>query len=257
MESMNNKRYIPLYAIPILILIELIFLFRTLAVSGPSSFLTTSFLDENQLLNSTYLCNLPRSEYTIYSLDDDFLRLYTTPNDDEVVKIVSKTGKDIRDLSMWIGKNIRYRYDKEVWGESEYFQLPRETIRIGTGDCEDMAFLLASLARAAGHRDVYVALGTIEGTGHAWVIYRKNTWHILEPTGEHENIYWVDLIETGSYAAGVASLLTGHPLIALACVFLGESSKDLVYTIDDIMNKLPARGVSALVNDNEIRNITK
>jgi len=55
---------------------------------------------------------------------------------------------------------------------------PSETLR-GYGDCEDSSILLTSLIRAGGAPNCYVALGSLGGYGHAWVL---NNNEILETT---------------------------------------------------------------------------
>ena len=55
-----------------------------------------------------------------------------------------------RNISNWIIKNIKYVSDSETWNKSEYWQTPMETISIGTGDCEDFAFLAQELLNQIG-----------------------------------------------------------------------------------------------------------
>lgn len=50
----------------------------------------------------------------------------------------------------WVQSCIDYAADKEIHSFHEYWQLPCETLRLGTGDCEDQAFLLVSLWIALG-----------------------------------------------------------------------------------------------------------
>lgn len=69
----------------------------------------------------------------------------------------------------WIREHIEYRPDTAI-GYREYFQSPVETLRMGAGDCEDMAFLAASILRAKG-LPAYVVVGYRKGGNsyHAWV----------------------------------------------------------------------------------------
>ena len=82
--------------------------------------------------------------------------------DDEASKmlgIIFSTGKDGRvfldDITGWIHDCIAYESDGDGW-YSDHWQLPGETLRKGTGDCEDMAILGASIAEAAGYDTVLV-----------------------------------------------------------------------------------------------------
>lgn len=74
------------------------------------------------------------------------------------------------------------------------WQFPDETLALGSGDCEDVAFLLASLLLASGVSgyNVRVALGKIiagprrgrkEHFDHMWVMYKSESgkWLLLEP----------------------------------------------------------------------------
>jgi predicted transglutaminase-like cysteine proteinase len=115
----------------------------------------------------------------------DHVRFYVTPNDPSVQAQLLEIGNDLNTIYSWVGENIRYELDSDIYGTEEYWQFPYESLALKTGDCEDQAFLLASLARASGVKaeDIFVALGTIDNQGHAWVIVRTQIgWRTLEPT---------------------------------------------------------------------------
>ena len=116
----------------------------------------------------------------------DYVRFYVTPNDHSVQSHLETIGNDVNTLYGWVGDNIQYTYDSDVYGVEEYWQFPYETLNLGTGDCEDQAFLLCSLIRASGTsaENVFVALGKVDG-GHAWVILKtEGGWRTFEPTTE-------------------------------------------------------------------------
>jgi hypothetical protein len=82
--------------------------------------------------------------------------------------------------------NSKSKYDQ--------WQFPEETWELKAGDCEDIAFLLASLLAASRISDycIRVALGTVVNHGskktkqqweHAWVMYQNEggVWEIIEP----------------------------------------------------------------------------
>lgn len=88
----------------------------------------------------------------------------------------------------YVSHEIRYKpydYAKDTW----FF--PDETISLGRGDCEDRAFLLASLAIAAGisNYSIRVIFGKIrnrttdEKYDHVWVMYKMESgmWQIMDP----------------------------------------------------------------------------
>jgi hypothetical protein len=89
--------------------------------------------------------------------------------------------------------------DKFVYSKSnkeDPWLMPEETLRNNEGDCEDFAFLLASLLISSGisSYNIRVALGKVKITysdsftdepkGHAWVMYKQEDgkWKVLEPT---------------------------------------------------------------------------
>lgn len=86
----------------------------------------------------------------------------------------------------WVLRNVRYVARRGI----DPWQFPDETLTVRTGDCEDIAFLVASLLLASGVSGyhVRVALGYVEdGRGtrhdHAWVLYKSEagTWRLIEP----------------------------------------------------------------------------
>ena len=117
----------------------------------------------------------------------DHVRFYITPNNPTIQTHLLTTGDDLNTIYTWVGENIQYKFDQDIYGKMEYWQLPDETLSLKTGDCEDQAFLLCSLLRASGIKaeDIFVALGSVENQGHAWVIIRTQIgWRTLEPTAE-------------------------------------------------------------------------
>ncbi len=71
--------------------------------------------------------------------------------------------------------------------KSEFWQLPRETIEWGNGDCEDVSILLCTMMRIAGvpASDIRIVLGFApsEGVGHAWTEFKMGDhWYALEST---------------------------------------------------------------------------
>lgn len=146
-----------------------------------------------------------------------YAMLFITPND-PIVKLKEDqiTSNwlipDLIELREWVASNIKYKYDIEVHGANDYWQLPRETIILGTGDCEDFAILLVSLLRANGYgsKDVYVLAGpsTSGGYSHAWIVVKTDLgiWWTIEPqSSTGEGIFWAilsgQLTEVSGYKA--------------------------------------------------------
>jgi hypothetical protein len=88
-------------------------------------------------------------------------------------------------IARWVGESIRYqgKSGRDPW------QFPDETLAVKRGDCEDRAFLIASLLLASGISGyhVRVALGRVESGAqhfdHAWVMYKSEAgrWTLIEP----------------------------------------------------------------------------
>lgn len=97
--------------------------------------------------------------------------------------------KRARILWRWVMENIHYVPDPQGQQLLDYWQFPAETLALREGDCEDFAFLLASLLLGSGISSycVRVVIGKImlnEETEehHAWVVYKneKGQWCLLE-----------------------------------------------------------------------------
>ena len=95
----------------------------------------------------------------------------------------------VRAVQQFVASRIRYRRDRK----RDTWQFPDETLRLGRGDCEDIAFLLASLLQGIGISpyNISVCLGTLHMKGtrversydHMWVAYRneRGSWGVIEP----------------------------------------------------------------------------
>jgi predicted transglutaminase-like cysteine proteinase len=93
--------------------------------------------------------------------------------------------QDFNRIVDWVGSHVLDVSDQSVQGVPDYWQLPAETLELGTGDCEDYSILLCSLLRAYGvpTDQVYVAVGeTSSDQDHAWLVekYYKGIWRIID-----------------------------------------------------------------------------
>jgi hypothetical protein len=89
-------------------------------------------------------------------------------------------------IERWVGEQIKYRGKQGA----DPWQFPEETLTLRSGDCEDLAFLIASLLLGSGISGyhVRVALGEVRvgerrRFDHAWVVYKNEfgQWRIIEP----------------------------------------------------------------------------
>jgi predicted transglutaminase-like cysteine proteinase len=174
----------------------------SLSVSGSSNYslevaasgslhvvsLQASCTDSADAYSFSFGGDVPRT----FSDNPELVKLFVTPREpslvalkDEVLKDAPLKVKDWIALRNWVGDNIQYGHDEEVYGVPDYWQFGKETVSLRTGDCEDFAILLCSLLRAAGYssNDVYVVIGKSAEGYHAWVKINLGTvgWYNLEP----------------------------------------------------------------------------
>ena len=94
-------------------------------------------------------------------------------------------------IEQWVIEHIEYKSDWENYGMDEYWAYPTQTLDRMSGDCEDGAFLLHSLALAAGVPAerlrtygglVFNPYGT-EAAGHGWTAYQRESddeWIVMD-----------------------------------------------------------------------------
>ena len=98
-----------------------------------------------------------------------------------------------RAISNWLKKNITYKSDSEVYNKEDYWQEPKETIVLKTGDCEDYTFLAQVLLSNMGIKSYAIGIqyskGSEEG-GHAICVFPYGSSysyfdnHLLRKTNE-------------------------------------------------------------------------
>ena len=83
----------------------------------------------------------------------------------------------MRNILLWVNKNIVYVTDTKAHALLDYWQTPLETLQLRTGDCEDGASLILALAFVCGiPADRYwLQWGSVIGGGHAYVCYLRQT----------------------------------------------------------------------------------
>jgi len=136
---------------------------------------------------------------------------FITPNNSLVsAKVLEITGgysgevndywKDCERLYRWVVNNISYSYDSYmpvlpenisdglVW-QQDYWRIPQQTIEDKTGDCEDMAVLLASMLRNynEGEYAIWVLVIRSGQSGHVAVAFpvQGGRLTILDPAGNY------------------------------------------------------------------------
>jgi len=147
--------------------------------------INASFLSTSDIYVFTLEAILPRAAQNY----GDLQKLYITPNDMIVLSTLGDilssypTFQDWEAIRDWTATFINYKEDQDLG----YYQLPRETIQKGEGDCEDFATLYVSLLRANGwnSEDVYAVYGrNSDNQYHMWVRINLGSptgWYTLEP----------------------------------------------------------------------------
>ena len=99
------------------------------------------------------------------------------------VKAADSNDEKIGKIARWVQKHIQYKEDIDNYGYDEFWAPPIFTLTKRTGDCEDGAFLIVSLALNSGvpgsrlrmyGGEVKVGKGAATG-GHGWVGYLRES----------------------------------------------------------------------------------
>lgn len=139
-------------------------------------------------------------------------------------------------IKEYISKNVVYQRQSR---NSDFWLFPEETITIKKGDCEDRAFLLASLMLASGISKyvVRVAFGKISDTNdrkkydHVWVMYKneKGVWQLIEPMSYRPNSERTELSSDKEDSVGKSYLY--RPYYVMNCDHLWK-----VFSTDTTVN---------------------
>ncbi|MBL7165170.1 MAG: hypothetical protein ISS55_01635 [Dehalococcoidales bacterium] len=139
---------------------------------------------------------------------------------------VSEYWRDFELLYRWVANNISYSYDSyipflpetmsgELSWSKECWRTPEETLEDETGDCEDMAVLLASMLRGynEGRYRVWVIIihsNVPEVPGHAAVAFpvAGGKLTILDPAGNYYTGYLYGTLRSESTSVAVNQWLS-------------------------------------------------
>ncbi len=166
--------------------------------------------NENSKMLSQYV-GLKQEIDVRLGLTQEDKQSFITPNDSSVsAKVLEITGvysgnvseiwRDYKRLYSWVVSNISYSYDSYmpilpesisgglIWHQ-DYWRMPEETLEDETGDCEDMAVLLASMLRSYNEGEYAIwALRIRSGdVGHVAVAFpvQGGRLTILDPAGNY------------------------------------------------------------------------
>jgi len=80
------------------------------------------------------------------------------------------------EIVQWLRKNINYSFDTASHHKPEYWQTPKETITLKTGDCEDFSFLIQALLKQIGIESSVLGIAYLDSEGiqcHAVCIFEE------------------------------------------------------------------------------------
>lgn len=120
-------------------------------------------------------------------------RIFFTPYDSKLTKIAKSLEQGPSDddkvyqAFKWVRKNIKYKYDKDNFGSSEFWSFPFETLSRKTGDCDSQSILLANLCLVMGvpYWKLRLTCGPVKGGYHAFLTYyveSEDKWVLMDTT---------------------------------------------------------------------------
>ena len=81
----------------------------------------------------------------------------------------------MQEILKYVHDDYKFVSDEITWKVGEKWQTPNETYSLKTGDCEDGALLIYTIANYLAIPDsrIWVACGSVLGGGHSYVVYRR------------------------------------------------------------------------------------
>lgn len=177
-------------------------------------------------------CNVTFSQYTAYReaikpvngwRSGDYARFvtYTDPLIMQLASNFSSVTANLTSLERaqfalnFVSCAITYMTDEQSTGCMEYFKFPYETLSEKVGDCEDTAFLYASLMKAMGYKVVVFGLPghamvgiSVPGATGYYMDYGGVRYFFCETTGEPGSIYGIGQLDISYRNVNV----TVHPI---------------------------------------------
>jgi Skp family chaperone for outer membrane proteins len=162
--------------------------------------------------------------------------------------------RDYQQMYQWVVNNIEYYADTnlpllpatpdgELKWLAEYWKTPAETLADGSGDCEDMANLLASLLLSYNNGDFAVWAVIIhdnEGNGHAAVALpvKGDRLVIYDPAGNYYSGHTLGYVQSDSISGAVSTWLAHWsdqlPGVKITAVYSNDFYKEFTGTNDFI-----------------------
>lgn len=153
-------------------------------------------LDNSYSTTSKNVYVLLSVHYPSYAFNDEYFKVFA--------------------IGHWVSTNIRYISDPLV--EGDYLAPPNETLKVGAGDCDDYAVLLATLYRSVG-LDAVVGLIDTDGDGRAnhataLVYFTGNTSEILNGISKWASVLGINVEKISYFNADGGVYLIVDPLMS-------------------------------------------
>jgi len=123
------------------------------------------------------------------------VRDFITPSDKTVIEAAKKllkgeSPKNLDEMAYAVFKNFCptkiYAYDSDNFSNLEFWLFPTQALQMDSFDCDEGGNTLTSLLLAVGipHSRVLTVLGTWNGMGHVWTVYKTEDghWVVFETT---------------------------------------------------------------------------
>lgn len=139
------------------------------------------------------------SKFRTYKRLDSFLKDQVFNNDPVLFELAGQF-RNIKDndhkiimILKWVREQIKYQYDNETYGMTEYWASAVQTYTNGVGDCDDINSLIYILARLSGVPSylLWNCIGDVNGGGHYWLVYLSPNTGKLYPI---DGTYWYSTI---------------------------------------------------------------
>ena len=153
-------------------------------------FMNDTYIDVGDIWYHKYIWWLIDKNYGKVKRLDKFLSdQLKNPN-----KVLVETAKNFQTGSWdnriikilkFVYKDVKYKSDYDVWGNSEYWATAIETLDKGTDDCDGLNALIYILARLAGipKFTLWCNIGQTAHGGHFWLTYYSDgNWYAIDST---------------------------------------------------------------------------
>jgi len=102
-------------------------------------------------------------------------------------------------IAKWIDTNINYKPDIDQWGVKDYHQTPRETLRLKTGDCEDLSLLFQHFLFKINKIGIVLFMKHPTKGGHAICVYIDKLRYRVFDNDEILNDRFISLEEVAKH----------------------------------------------------------